>query len=144
VERQAGGPPHGYPPPPRPRRPGMMGITVVFLAVLGLVLGAIGIREALLRSLAMPATNNKKSTPKLLTRHEPEDVLVIVTDYLLRSGTTAASTATERGLEPLVIGTNGAEINPEDRALCRITRIEPQAGWVPAGSLLELTCEEVS
>ncbi|MFN2496205.1 MAG: serine/threonine-protein kinase [Pseudonocardiaceae bacterium] len=145
---------------------------MALLGVLGLVLAGYGIREALRSPESTPgagttaaAPEPEKTTPAPVeepeptepdtapaepapepddTEEEPADVFIDLTDYLLRSGSVAAATATERGLQPMVVDERGDEIDPEDLAECWITGVDPPFGSLPPGSLLELTCTDRS
>jgi eukaryotic-like serine/threonine-protein kinase len=168
------GPPSGpyprhHPSRPRPpRRRAAAGIALALLALLGVVLGAYAIRDALRSSGATPGAGTAEGPgPRVapappgepvapepgppVTEPEPEpttteeapgNVLVLWLDYVGQPGSVAAANAEQRGLQPLVVDSDGDEIDPEDRSECRVTRVSPAAGWIPEGSLLQLTCEE--
>ncbi|MGH3870887.1 MAG: serine/threonine-protein kinase [Pseudonocardiaceae bacterium] len=67
-------------------------------------------------------------------------VLIVPTDYWGERASDAAVTAKSRGLVPLVVDEDGAQVDRDRRSQCRVTGIRPLAGLVPPGSTLELTC----
>jgi hypothetical protein len=75
------------------------------------------------------------------TEDQPEDVFVVPTDYVGKSGSAAAATAEEKGLRPRVVDPDGNEIDSDQQSDCEVTEIDPSAGFVSPGSNLELTCK---
>ncbi len=80
----------------------------------------------------------RETTP---AEDEPADVFVMPTDYLFRSGDDAAATARSQSLLPQVVDQDGEEVDPDKQSDCRVIGVD-QAGPVPPGSTLELTCRE--
>jgi hypothetical protein len=68
------------------------------------------------------------------------DVFVVATDYLGRTGSAAASKAEDNGLRPEVVGGNGDEVSADKQSDCRVTSVDPGAGFVSPGSTVKLTC----
>jgi serine/threonine-protein kinase len=156
-------------PPPRPRSTRRATIAAVaLLVVLGLVLGGYAIRDALHSPGLTPGAGTTAAAPEPIEEPEPttepettteepspeprdtqeeevpEGVSVNLADYLLQAGDVAAATATDRGLEPVVVDAQGNEIDSEDLSECWITGVDPPFGSLPVGSPLELTCTEKS
>jgi cytoskeletal protein RodZ len=95
-------------------------------------------------STTKPETTTTEPTTEetTTTQETPESVSVNLHDYLLRPGNVAAATATERGLEPVVIDEQGDKIDSDHQSECWITNVNPPFGSLPPGSPLELTCTE--
>lgn len=139
---------------------------MALFVVLALVLGGYLIRE-MVRSTGTTPGSGAAVTPSPTAEPEPappppaveepepepepeptdtEDVLgevfLLPFGYLGQPGDEAAATAADQGLEPLVVDEDGQEIDSDEQAECRVTGMEPQAGFVEPGSTLVLTCRE--
>jgi serine/threonine-protein kinase len=89
---------------------------------------------------AAPRTKTTEPTPDTTTTVQSADVFVVATDYLGRTGSAAASKAEDNGLRPEVVGGNGDEVSADKQSDCRVTSVDPGAGFVSPGSTVKLTC----
>ena len=151
--------PTPYPPSRQsdPRRRG--GWMIAVLLVAALALGAIGLRELWRADGTQPGATGlpapsaevpppaqepdprdiSQLAPDQPAEDGPEAVVVEFTDYVGRSSDDAAERLADEGLQPLVVDTDGAELDATDQEDCLVMEVEP-TGSVEPGSVVTLTC----
>ena len=145
---------------PHPRRRGSAGwVIAALLLVAALALGGYGLREVWRAGGTQPGATElpapsagepppaQEPDPGDSPRPEPEQpaeggaeaVSVKFEDYVGDSGAEAAKELTEEGLQPLVVDSDGVELDATEREECVVLDVEP-TGAVEPGSVVTVDC----
>jgi len=143
-----------------PRRRGGTGwVIAALLLVAALALGGYGLREVWRADSTQPGATElpapsagepspaqepdpgagPQPEPEQSADGGPEAVSVGIEDYVGDSGAEAAEELTEEGLQPLVVDSDGVELDATEQEECLVIDVEP-TGSVEPGSVVTVTC----